>query len=120
MALMHAVQSAHTSLESALIRILEMLGEERPIGDNWHSDLIKRVAVALPSKRPAVLSAELARSADETRRFRHRATHTYDDFQVPHATPTIEAAELLANGLVAEILAFKNVIDPPASKDKGG
>jgi hypothetical protein len=29
MALMHALQSAHTSLESGLLRILEILGEER-------------------------------------------------------------------------------------------
>jgi ribonuclease HepT-like protein len=120
MALMHALQSAHTSLESALVRILDMLGEERPIGDNWHSDLIRRVAAALPGKRPAILAARLARAADETRRFRHRATHTYDDFQAGEAAHTIEAAEILANELEAEILAFKDIIDPPPRKDTGG
>lgn len=36
MALQHSMQSAHTSLESALGRILDILGEERPTGDRWH------------------------------------------------------------------------------------
>jgi hypothetical protein len=113
MALMHALQSAHTSLESALLRILDLLGEARPSGENWHTDLIKRAAASLPGGRPAILSARLARAADETRRFRHRATHTYDDFQAGEAAPTIEAAEMLAKELEGEILTFKDTIDPP-------
>ena len=40
MALMHAMQSGHTSLESALVRILDLLGEEAPSGRDWHADLI--------------------------------------------------------------------------------
>lgn len=50
MALMHALQSAHTSLEGGLVRILEILGEERPVGQNWHADLIKRVAKAVEGR----------------------------------------------------------------------
>jgi len=112
MALMHALQSAHTSLEGGLLRILEMLGEERPVGDNWHADLIKRVAVALPGKRPPILRGEIAAAADETRRFRHRATHNYDSFRVQEATRTIDAAQVLERGLKNEIDAFRAVIDP--------
>jgi hypothetical protein len=33
MALMHAMQSGHTSMEGALLRILSILGETRPTGD---------------------------------------------------------------------------------------
>jgi ribonuclease HepT-like protein len=114
MAIMHALQSAHTSLESALLRILEMLGEERPAGENWHADLIKRVAAVLPGTRPAILTPRLAKAADETRRFRHRATHNYDEFEVEEAMPTVEAAAMiLANELHAAILRFKSIIDPP-------
>jgi hypothetical protein len=113
MALMHALQSAHTSLEGGLLRILEMLGEERPTGENWHADLITRAAAALPGSRPAVIGAAIAAAATETRRFRHRASHNYDSFRVDEASRTIEAAAALANGLQAEILAFKNIIDPP-------
>jgi hypothetical protein len=97
MALMHALQSAHTSLESGLLRILEILGEERPVGENWY----------------------LADAANETRRFRHRAMHNYDSFEVQQSSRTIEAAKALAGGLAAEILAFKTTIDPPADQNRG-
>jgi hypothetical protein len=113
MALMHALQSAHTSLEGGLLRILEMLGEERPAGENWHADLIARVAAALPGRRPAIINARIAEAATETRRFRHRATHNYDSFRVQDVSRTIEAAATLASGLQTDILAFRRVIDPP-------
>jgi hypothetical protein len=113
MALMHSLQSGHTSLEGALLRILEMLGEERPVGDNWHVDLIRRAAAPMPRSRPVILSESLAMAADETRRFRHIATHNYDNFPIEAAAPTIEAAKQLADGLAAEIATFQGIIDPP-------
>jgi len=116
MALMHALQSAHTSLEGGFLRILEMLGEERPVGENWHADLINRVAAVLPGKRPAIISTRIAEAATETRRFRHRAAHNYDSFQVKEVSRTIEAAATLASGLEADILAFRNIIDPPENE----
>lgn len=36
MALMHSLQSAHTSAENALRRVLLILGEELPAGEDWH------------------------------------------------------------------------------------
>ncbi len=112
MALMHALQSAHTSLEAGLVRIMEILGEERPVGESWHSDLIRRAGSTLPGKRPAILGPAITRAANETRRFRHRATHNYDSFEVQETSGTIEAAKALAHGLAAEIAAFKAAIDP--------
>lgn len=103
MALMHALQSGHTSLEGGLLRILEMLQEERPVGEDWHMALIRRVATMLPERRPAILSSELAAAADETRRFRHRAVHNYDSFRVTEISQTIRAAETLAGSLGREI-----------------
>jgi hypothetical protein len=111
MALMHSLQSGRTSLEGALLRILQMLGEERPLGDTWYVDLIRRAAAPMPG-RPAVLSESSAQAADETRRFRHIATHNYENFRFDLAKPTIEAAKRLADGLETEILAFKRRIDP--------
>ena len=112
MALMHSLQSAHTSLEGALLRILEMLREERPVGEDWHMTLVRRVSSGLSGKRPPVLSASLAAAADETRRFRHRAVHNYDSFRISEIAGTIRAAEKLVAGLKAEIEAFKASVDP--------
>jgi len=112
MTLMHSLQSAHTSLEGGL-RILEMLGEERPVGESWHADLISRVAAALPGRRPAIISSRIAEAATETRRFRRRATHNHDSFRIQEVSRTIEATAILTSGLQIDILAFRNIIDPP-------
>src|SRR5712692_4731522 len=58
-AFMHAMLAAHTSLESGIIRILEMVGEEKPTGEHWHADLVRRAGLERPGVRPAVLDPEL-------------------------------------------------------------
>jgi hypothetical protein len=111
MAFMHAMQAGHTSFEKALLRILDMLGEERPLGEQWHADLIRRVAGAMPN-RPAILPAALLPAAHETRKFRHRVTHAYDDFDWGRATRAAEAAEILATELHGLVTAFRMALDP--------
>lgn len=116
MALLHAMQSAHSSVEGALKRILEILGEEPPVGDQSHADLVKRVSREITTAghaRPAILPPYVARDLDETRRFRHRATHDYDNFDPSLAAPSIEAARRLAATLRPCVLAFRDRIDPP-------
>ncbi|MCX8254173.1 hypothetical protein RHAL1_00557 [Beijerinckiaceae bacterium RH AL1] len=114
MALMHALQSAHTSAEMALTRLLAMMGEERPIGEDWHQKLISRAAKAIEGQgsRPAILSPEVADDLDETRRFRNRATRSYGAFDVSRIGPTIEAAGRLAASLALDFASFKASIDP--------
>lgn len=121
MALLHAMQSAQTSLEAALKRILEILGEEAPTGENSHADIIRRVSrpLEIPGRlRPAVLPPDIARDADESRRFRHRATHDYDNFDPVLATSSIEAARRLAAALKPGIAAFRKRIDPPDTEPR--
>ncbi len=110
MGLMHAMQAGHTSLETALLRILDMLGEERPTGDYWHPDLIRRATTAT-GHRPAILPPDVARSADRTRRFRHVAVRTYDQFEPDEADGAIKAAAQLVETLVPAIARFKAQVD---------
>lgn len=115
MALLHSMQSGHTSLEAALKRILDILGEEPPTGDQSHTDLIRRAArvVTTPSHaRPAIFSDDVALDVDESRRFRHRATHNYDNFDPASASPSVEAARRLSASLKLSIAAFRALIDP--------
>jgi hypothetical protein len=116
MALQHAMQSAHRTLEGGLTRILEILGEEAPTGPNSHADLVARISkpLDLPGKnRPAILSSELAADVDESRRFRHRAMHDYESFDPALASPSIEAARRLQSSLWPAIKSFRDQIDPP-------
>ncbi|PPQ26530.1 ribonuclease toxin HepT-like protein [Rhodopila globiformis] len=111
MGFMHAMQSGQTSLETALLRILDLYGEAAPTGSRWHADLIARAAHPV-GKRPAILGGDAARAADETRRFRSIAAHAYDAFDYAQATRAVESAALLASLLPSEIARFRQAIDP--------
>jgi hypothetical protein len=116
MAILHAGQSGHTSLEAALVRILDILNEEVPSGEQSHADLIRRAGKGLVGPghdRPAILSAEAADDADETCRFRHRAAHDDDNFDPARAIPAIEAARRLASSLKPCLDRFRRIVDPP-------
>lgn len=111
MALMHAMQSGHTSMEAALVRTLKLLGEELPAGTDWHTDLIRRVAREVGG-RPAIFNAELSKAAGETRRFRHVAMKSYGSFDTELARPAVLAASFVVRNLPAAMAAFKARIDP--------
>lgn len=119
MAFLHSMQSAHTSLESGLNRILAILGEERPVGDSWHEDLIRRISREIQGKRPAIFDAETARFADETRRFRHIAAKSYNNFRPQEAVEAVAAAHALTARIVPAFIRFRAVIDPPEGNGGG-
>lgn len=113
---MHAMQAAHTSLESGLVRVLAMLGEEKPSGADGHADLIRRVSRPTED-RPAIISTEIMALADETRRFRNIAMRSYNSFRPEEAHRAVEAARSLADRILDEIAVFKHTIDPPSNSD---
>jgi hypothetical protein len=45
--------------------------------DSWHSDLLKRMKLAVPGFRPAVIDDELFTVLDDFRGFRHKFRHAY-------------------------------------------
>ena len=114
MALMHALQAGHTSAEAALLRILRILGEEAPTGDDWHKKLIERLAKknGASHARPALLSPAVAADLHETRRFRHRAMRNYGGFDAKLAGPSLQAAQRLSTTLGAEVERFRAIVDP--------
>jgi hypothetical protein len=111
MGFMHAIQAGHTSLENALLRMMDLVDEPRPRGDSWHADLIARASVPL-GRRPAIFPADLAAAADETRRFRNRATRAYDNFDPARIQPTVEAAAVLAQALASAVADYRKSVDP--------
>ncbi len=112
MALMHALQSAHTSAENALRRILLILGEELPSGEDWHQKLIERLSKPIEGIRPALLSPAVAADLDETRRVRNRATRSYGSFNPLKVGPSIEASTRLAMSLAEDVRRFRQTVDP--------
>ncbi len=115
MALMHALQSGRTSAENALRRVLLILGEEPPSGEDWHQKLIERLSRPIGGRRPALLSPAVGADLDETRRVRNRATRSYSSFDPAKAGPSIEAAKRLASSLAADVDLFRQAVDPDAA-----
>ena len=117
MALMHAVQSGYVSFEGMLKRILHLLGEDVPGGPSSHADLLQRVGkrLRLPGQeRPPILGEHVVGLADKVRKFRHRAIYSYDDFDPGRAVQVFDACRGLADLLPAEILSFREQVDPGA------
>lgn len=110
MAFLHAMQSGHTSMESALRRVFAALGEDAPVGHEWHRQLIKRAAQAIPGRRPAIISESVAKALDRTRRFRHVAVHVYDDLDPDLAASAVPAAKDLAKQFPRAIADFRAAI----------
>jgi hypothetical protein len=55
---------------------LEVDGE-LPKGEDWHTELLKRMTIAIPTLREAVISKDLAEELDEFLRFRHLFRNIY-------------------------------------------
>ena len=108
---MHAMQSGHSSLESAFVRILHLFRENPPDGPNGHADLINRVGRAVGS-RPSVIAPELVKAANETRQFRHVAVRAHDDFDLDRAERAVGFAALLAERLTEAIISLPRATDP--------
>lgn len=113
MAFQHAMYAGYTSFEAGLERVLRMLGEDLPVGRDWHRKLLERAAVDVPGDRPAVISPALFDAADELLRFRHVALHSYDRFSPARAEPAVAAAEVFLTAAEADFARFRAEIDPP-------
>lgn len=120
LAFMHAMQAGHTSLEAGMVRIMHMVGEDVPSGDQWHADVVRRMGQTIDGKRPAFLSTALSKVVNETRTFRHVATHTYDDFNWGDAKRPVEAAHVIAASLMKVLREFRQQLDPTDGEDGSG
>jgi len=81
-------------------------------GETWHAELLRQMALEVPSVRPAMLSADSGRRLDEYRKFRHRVRHIYA------AQLNADLMEHLVEGLSptweqlrAELLAFADFLE---------
>jgi hypothetical protein len=115
---MHAMGAGYTSVENALKRILDILGETPP------SDLIERVSRPMSGSnaRPAFFDDEMRRDLLECLRMRHRVRHSdYDEFIPTKAEPSVGAARRVASRIKEAIARFRKQVDPdPKDENDGG
>ncbi len=78
-----------------------------PNGESWHQDLINQMAQQMSDVRPAMISADVAASLDEYRRFRHLVRNIYATNLVPSKMQgLLERLLPLWEMLRAELIAF--------------
>ena len=113
MAMLHAMQSGYTSAEAAMVRLLDLLEEDRPVGPDWHQVLIRRLSQPLEGElaRPALLSEGLALAMQNARGFRHVAMHVYERIDVDRFPAAVEAASLIVDELPAAVQRFRSLVD---------
>jgi hypothetical protein len=117
-----AVQAGHTAAEAALKRIMDILKEERPTGEESHKDIIVRLSRPRTDEyaRPALFTEVVSKDLLETMRARHRARHSYDDFDAAKAEPAVEAIVRLLTSLPTAVAEFRKKVDPEAGDDHDG
>lgn len=78
-----------------------------PNGESWHQNLVSQMAQEMSDVRPAMISADVAASLDEYRRFRHLVRNVYATNLVPSKMQgLLERLPPLWNRLRAELVAF--------------
>jgi hypothetical protein len=69
------------SFYNGLERVMELVALEIDGGtlggEAWHAELLRQVAMEVPSVRPAMVSPDSSQQLDEYRKFRHRVRNTY-------------------------------------------
>jgi hypothetical protein len=112
MAFQHAMYAGYTSFEAGVERVFAMLGEDLPVGRDWHRKLLERAASELRGERPALIDGALLGCAEELLRFRHVTMHSYDRFDPRRAEPAVVAAEAFLAIIDDRLSAMKAAVDP--------
>ncbi len=103
-------------LERLFERIVVIVDDARPAGENWHQILLQQMAQEVPGVRPAVISESTRAKLDAYRSFRHVARNVYT-FNLDPA----KLRELVVQGagcfaqVQAELLAFADLLERHAS-----
>ncbi len=77
------LHSFYEGIESIFDKVLELTGEEKPFGHEWHLELIERMAMPIRQLRPEVISYQTVKNLDIYRAFRHKVRHIYGFMLVP-------------------------------------
>ena len=90
------LHSFYEGIETIFDKVLELTGEEKPSGHEWHLELIERMTLPIRQLRPEVISAKTAKRLGTFRAFRHKVRHIYGFMLAPEDIITI--AKKVKNG----------------------
>ena len=80
----------YTGVERIFVRIASELNGGVPQAPQWHQELIRNMALAVPGVRPAVIDADLAAKLSEHLRFRYVFRNIYGSVLDPARMRSLE------------------------------
>ena len=95
----------YTGVERIFMRIASELNGGVPQSPQWHQELIRNMALAIPEVRPAVIDADLAGRLSEHLRFRHVFRNIYGSVLDPARMQSLEEQ------MPATLTAFRQQIE---------
>ena len=95
----------YTGIERIFMRIASELNGGVPQSPQWHQELIRNMALAIPEVRPAVIDADLAGRLSEHLRFRHVFRNIYGSVLDPARMQSLEEQ------MPATLTAFRQQIE---------
>jgi hypothetical protein len=117
-AIASGIEKVYSGVERALTRVVRSADRHVPDGPEWHADLLRRLSVDVPGRRPAVISDETRHRLDGLRSFRHRERNTYvhelDPARVLEIAGNVMPALKAVNDDVARLEQHWNPGGPPA------
>lgn len=101
------LQDFYNTVEKTLQRIATELDGALPTGEAWHQQLVERMTVAIPGRRPAVLDQTLAVTLLEFLRFRYLFRNIYGfDLDWSRIEPLLIELPLVIDSFLERIEEF--------------
>ena len=67
----------YSGIENLFRRVAQEIGEGLPLGDSWHSQLLRNMALEIPQVQPKMIKKETRDRPEEFLRFQHVVRHAY-------------------------------------------
>ena len=74
----HHLSRCYNVIEQMGLRVAKAFENSLDDDKGWHTELIRRLSIRIPSVRPALFSGDVRQSLQELRAFRHVFIHAYD------------------------------------------
>ena len=106
--------------ENMCLRVAKAFENHIDDPTRWHAELLRRMALSIPSVRPALLSERLVPDLQELKGFRHVVHHAYDlSLDQDRLTLLTQAADRVQAALPGMIETFLKSVGKTPSRRTG-
>lgn len=105
------IHDFYTGVEKIFRRIATRMDQDLPTGEDWHVQLLQRMAVSVEAIRPPVIDEMLENQLEEYLRFRHLFRNIYGfDLKWERCQPLVKQLDKTFRDLKEQIDCFENFL----------